>query len=480
MILNVEMPECYSYLFEPHRYKVAYGGRGSGKSWSYAKALIVLSMQNKHRILCGRELQNSINDSVHQLLRDQIEAMGVSEMFNITNKEIECITTGSIFKFKGLHHNIDDIKSFEGVTICWVEEAQNVSNDSWSRLIPTIFRTDNAELWISFNTGYEDDATFERFVKTPPDGAIVKKINYDQNPYMPKLLNDARLDDKANRPQEYANTWLGDPKGYGGKVWPQYIDTDHPHGNVRTFDWQLVLDTANCVMSCDPAQKYYSAMIWIAVLPINKRGKWPDDFVRWVYAESPDWGDFGDYFYKHRKVTLYPHGLDKMSAGILGKDSAGVGLKCIERYIDTRFATGSGGGNYWSNETIGLVEQFSKPQNGGLVFKMPSVKYIDAAKNDIVADLSCNRSLAVTALNHPKLFVAPWCKNVRYALSNHRVEEKSEKECEKLKDFSDCLKIAYAGLKDFRYKSPMAPVVNDVVVDYYSNSGGNNNYNWMC
>ena len=142
--MNFELPEkLLFFLTEKKRYKVAYGGRGSGKSWTVARCLILLAIQSKIRVLCTRQLQTSIANSVHKLLSDSIQLLGLSEFFDITRDAIRC-NNGSEFFFKGIQNNINEIKSIEGIDYCWVEEAQSVSNDSWEVLIPTI-RKENSE-----------------------------------------------------------------------------------------------------------------------------------------------------------------------------------------------------------------------------------------------------------------------------------------------------------------------------------------------
>jgi phage terminase large subunit len=125
MELDVEFPEKLEFLFSPSRYKVLYGGRGSGKSWGVARALLVIGIQKPIRVLCARELQNSITDSVHALLADQIKSMKLEEFYEIQNTVIYG-KNGTEFLFAGLKHNITKIKSFEGVDLCWVEEAQTL------------------------------------------------------------------------------------------------------------------------------------------------------------------------------------------------------------------------------------------------------------------------------------------------------------------------------------------------------------------
>ena len=164
-----EFPESLQCLFRPSRYKVLYGGRGGAKSWGIARALLWLGTRNPLRILCAREFQSSIKDSVHRLLSDQVARMGFSDFYRIEQAAIYGLN-GTEFGFEGIRHNTNKIKSYEGANIAWVEEAVNVSKTSWEVLIPTI-RTENSEIWISFNPELESDETYKRFVINPPPTA---------------------------------------------------------------------------------------------------------------------------------------------------------------------------------------------------------------------------------------------------------------------------------------------------------------------
>ena len=141
---KIELPAKLAGLFEPHRYKIVYGGRGSAKSWSTARALLILAAHDKKRILCGREFQKSIKDSVHKLLSDQITALGLSSVYRITASGITS-AAGSEFIFEGLRYNATAIKSLEGVDIAWVEQAERLSKTSLDLLIPTV-RKDGSEI----------------------------------------------------------------------------------------------------------------------------------------------------------------------------------------------------------------------------------------------------------------------------------------------------------------------------------------------
>jgi phage terminase large subunit len=206
--MRAEFPQKLAFLFQPKRYKVAWGGRGSAKSWSIARALLIIAAQKTKRILCARELQKSITDSVHKLLCDQIKLLGLEDQYTIQNTTIVHKITGSEFIFSGLRHNIDSLKSMEGIDIVWVEEAHTVSAASWNKLIPTI-RKAGSEIWISFNPELETDETYKRFVVTPPTDSIVEKINWRDNPWLSPELIQEKDDLKLRDVDAYLNVWEG-------------------------------------------------------------------------------------------------------------------------------------------------------------------------------------------------------------------------------------------------------------------------------
>ena len=208
--MRVEFPEKLDFLFEPARYKIAYGGRGGAKSWGFGRALVILGAQRKLRVLCAREFQNSIAESAHALLAQQIDLLGLSHLYDTQEKRI-LGTNGTEFIFKGLRHNVASVKSTEGVDVCWVEEARTVSKTSWDVLIPTI-RKEGSEIWISFNTELEEDETYQRFVKKPPTGARVVKIGWEDNPWFPDVLRQEALDLKERDPVAYETVWGGNCK----------------------------------------------------------------------------------------------------------------------------------------------------------------------------------------------------------------------------------------------------------------------------
>ena len=205
--INADFPEKLQCLFTPNRYKILYGGRGGAKSWGIARALLILGTNKTLRILCARELQISIKDSVHKLLSDQIDAIGLTGFYEIQNASIRG-KNGTEFSFAGLRSNVTQIKSYEGIDICWVEEAQMVSKTSWNVLIPTI-RKEGSEIWVSFNPELEEDETYQRFVLHPPDGAIVEKINWSDNPWFNDVLRAEMEALKVRDHDSYLTVWEG-------------------------------------------------------------------------------------------------------------------------------------------------------------------------------------------------------------------------------------------------------------------------------
>ena len=204
---NAQFPVKMAGLFEKARYKIYYGGRGAGKSHSVAKALLILAARSPIRVLCAREYQTSIRDSVHKLLCDQIELMNMHSIFEITQNSIKG-KNGSEFAFIGLKNNVANVISYEGIDIAWVEEEQTVSRMSWNTLIPTI-RKEQSEIWVTFNPELETDETYQRFVVKPPDNAIVQKINWSDNPWFPETLSLEKDALKSRDPSSYQTVWEG-------------------------------------------------------------------------------------------------------------------------------------------------------------------------------------------------------------------------------------------------------------------------------
>lgn len=206
-----DFPAKLRPLFQPKRYKVLHGGRGGAKSWGVARALLIQGCSKPLRILCAREVQKSMKDSVHRLLSDQIKSLGLESFYEVLETEIRGLN-GTLVIFTGLAtHTVDSIKSFEGVDIVWVEEAHGVSKKSWDTLIPTI-RKDGSEIWLTMNPDMDTDETWMRFVAAPDPDSVVIEINWRDNPWFPEVLEQERRKAEVRDPEDYAHIWEGKPR----------------------------------------------------------------------------------------------------------------------------------------------------------------------------------------------------------------------------------------------------------------------------
>jgi phage terminase large subunit len=211
--MKIQIPDAFAPLFDPKRYKLYWGGRGAGKSHSFAITLLIMGLQRCLRVLCAREIQLSIKDSVKRVLDDKIKKFPIFKNFYTSTRESISGKNDSLFIFAGLRHNIESIKSNEGIDICWVEEADTVSKTSLKILFPTI-RKDNSEIWFSFNPRRKDAPVFNDFVVEnmyPESLAYVRKINFDENPFFPEVLERERQWCKKHDPEQYRHVWEGHP-----------------------------------------------------------------------------------------------------------------------------------------------------------------------------------------------------------------------------------------------------------------------------
>lgn len=202
------LPDWAQRLWEPSRYKVMRGGRGSAKSRSAAAALLLQAASEPHRVLCAREIQKSIKDSVKRLLDDEIARLGLGDFYESVENEIRG-KNGSLFIFAGLRGNSASIKSMEGITRCWVEEAQTISRASLDDLIPTI-RTPESEIWFTYNPRFDTDPidTMFKADELPPN-TILLHVNWQDNPWFPDVLKQEMDYDKRRDMDKYLHIWEG-------------------------------------------------------------------------------------------------------------------------------------------------------------------------------------------------------------------------------------------------------------------------------
>jgi len=182
-----------------------------------AQSLLILGARQKHIILCTREFQNSIRDSVIGLLKSQAIKLGLYNTgtgndFYEFQKDIVYGKNGTVFIFKGLHLNAEQsVKSTEGITIAWLEEAQTATQESIDVLIPTINRNEGAQMIVTFNTGMATDPVYTNFVLDPPPNSYVCKVNYDENPFLPDAFIQYALRMRERDYEKYCHIYLGEP-----------------------------------------------------------------------------------------------------------------------------------------------------------------------------------------------------------------------------------------------------------------------------
>lgn len=294
--LSISIPDKLGCLFEPYRYKVAHGGRGGGKSWAFADALLIQGIQAPMRIGCFREVQKSIKDSVHKLLGDRIAHHGLGHLYEVQQHVVKG-PNGTEFLFAGLQdHTVDSIKSFEGLDRAWVEEAQSVSKRSWDILIPTI-RKDGSEIWVSMNPELDTDESYTRFVANPPPESAVVQINYADNPWFPKVLEKERVHAKATMPlADYENIWEGKCKpAVSGAIYASEVADALEKGRVGNVPYDPLLKVHvifdlgwNDSMSIILAQKNASEIRVIEY--IEDRQKTLDWYSAELKKKNYNWG----------------------------------------------------------------------------------------------------------------------------------------------------------------------------------------------
>lgn len=273
-VVNLGLSASLQPLFEPKRYKVLHGGRAAGRSWGIARVLLMLARTRRIRVLCVREFQKSIEESVYAVLEDQADKLGIWDEFTFHHNKIIHKATGSEFFFEGIKNNPQKIKSYEGIDYCWVEEAAKVSMGSWNILTPTIRKElpENwrelglerpewqSEIWMSFNPELADDYTYKHFIKNKrlrpcirflhDDGRIVEgikesdsmvtvKMTYRDNPWLPLVTAQEISEMKEDDEDLYNNIYGGEPVQHlEGVVYAKQLRALEPEGRLCEVPWE--------------------------------------------------------------------------------------------------------------------------------------------------------------------------------------------------------------------------------------------------
>ena len=319
---KINIPIAFKELFEPKRFKVYYGGRGGAKSHNFARALLMIGMGKKTRVLCARELQGSIGDSVHKLLSDIIGEYGLHTFYDVQRNIIRG-ANGTEFIFKGLKHNSTEIKSTEGVDIAWVEEAEKVSSNSWEVLLPTI-RKEGSEIWISFNPKHPTDPTYVNFVSNADEDMIVKKVSWRDNPYFPDVLDLERKRLLKTDAQAYNHVWEGefDERHFGG-IYATNVETARKDGRVTKVPYKdgVPVFTAWDLGASDSTTIWFCQMVGLQPRVIDYYENNGADLAH--YAKVI--GDRGYDNYKH----YLPHDAGHERLGVAGNASISMQLNSM-------------------------------------------------------------------------------------------------------------------------------------------------------
>lgn len=328
----IDVPAVFRPLIAPARYKGAHGGRGSGKSHFFATlAVTLMASRPGFRIVCVREVQRSIADSVKRLMEDKIAELGLAGFFVVTDTEIRG-ANGSLAIFRGLqNHTAAAIKSLEGFDAAWVEEAQTISKTSLELLTPTI-RKEGSELWFSWNPENEEDPVDVFLRGNPPEGAVVIEANWSDNPFFPDPLREDMERDRKRDPDKYAHVWEGKYRSLSeARIFRNWrVGVEEEPTNAVWFygvDFGFSVDPAAAIRCCllDRTSLYVTHEAWEVGVPTEALPA----FLHRV-PNIQDWPSRADSARPETIDYLRRHGFPKMRAAKKGKGSLEDGISFLQ------------------------------------------------------------------------------------------------------------------------------------------------------
>lgn len=332
-VLRIQTPRVFKPLLAPSRYKGAYGGRGSGKSHFFAEMAVERSIMDKTDIVCVREIQRSLAQSVKKLIEAKIESLGVSDQFNVLQSHIES-ANGGVMIFQGMqNHTAESIKSLEGYDIALVEEAQSLSQRSLDLLRPTI-RKPNSELWFAWNPNLQSDPVdvLLRGDNPPPDSVVVKS-NYRDNPWLPDVLKAELEYDQKRDPDKFAHIWLGEYQRNSElrvfKNW-KIEEFERPPGTIfrQGADWGFSIDPSVLIRCSIDGNRLYidheAYMIGCEIVNL------PELFHRVPEAEK--WFITADSARPETIAHMQKHGFPRMNRAIKGAGSIEEGIAFLQSF----------------------------------------------------------------------------------------------------------------------------------------------------
>jgi phage terminase large subunit len=331
--LTIQTPRAFKPLLADARYKGAHGGRGSGKSHFFAEYIIEKCLIEKTNVVCIREVQKSLSQSVKRLLESKIEDLKVGHLFDIQESQIKC-KNGGLIIFQGMqNHTADSIKSLQGFNVAWVEEAQSLSQRSLDLLRPTIREIDS-ELLFSWNPNKDTDP-IDALLRgeTPPADSIVVQANYQDNPWLPDVLRDEMEYDKRRDHDKYTHVWLGEylqnSETRVFKNW-KVEEFERPAGTIHRFglDFGFAVDPTAFVRCSTEGNILY--VDYEAVMVGCEIVNTPDLLRR--IPESDKWFITADSARPETISHIQKHGYPKITYAKKGAGSVDDGVEFLKSF----------------------------------------------------------------------------------------------------------------------------------------------------
>jgi len=343
--LRIETPRVMLPLLAPARYKAAYGGRGGTKSWCFADMIIErMVMDPDLRVVCVREIQKSLKQSVKNLIENRIKALDVGYLFESRESEIRAVKGSGTILFIGMQqHTSDSVRSLEGIDIAWVEEAAALSQNSLDLLRPTI-RKEGSELYFSWNPESPENPVdkFFRGPDGPPPDSVVVRTSFEDNPWLPKTLSDEIAYDRRRDPEKFQHIWngayLSKSEARVFKNWK--VDAfESPKASVGADGQPTVvfLYGADWGFSVDPSVlvRCYAVGRTLYIDQEAYRIGVEVDHLPALFDQVPgarDWTITADSARPETISYLQRHGFPKMVAATKGKDSVKEGVIFLQNF----------------------------------------------------------------------------------------------------------------------------------------------------
>ncbi len=330
---KIELPPKLVDVFSGDaRYRGSFGGRGSGKTFNFAKMSAIKGYQyamegRSGQILCGREFQNSLDESSFIEVKNAIMSIDwLNDFYEVGQNYIRTKCGRVKYTFKGLRHNLDSVKSKGKILLAWIDEAENVSEMAWAKLIPTV-REDDSEIWVTWNPESDESATNMRFRVDKPTNSKIVELNWRDNPWFNDILDQERLDDKKKRPETYNWIWEG---GFNdnkiGSIYAPILIEAKDGGRITSVPYKVGVPvfTAWDLGKSDSTSIWFAQMVGFQLRVIDFYENSGEDLSHYAELIRSKPYEYGGHYLPHDSM----HERIGMEGSI--KDQLeGMGLKCF-------------------------------------------------------------------------------------------------------------------------------------------------------